>query len=337
MLQTLKKKDLYYVAVDEKGISRAKSGKQFIYTASNGKIINNKTTLKRINSLAIPPAYENVWICSSAKGHIQATGYDDKGRKQYIYHPEWTVLRDGNKYEHMYLFGKWLPTIRKQVEKELKKPGIPKEKLIATVIKLLDLTHIRIGNSQYSEQNNSYGLTTLRKKHINVNGAEVSFDFRGKGQKPWEIVVKNKRLAKIIKQCESIPGYELFKYMDDDEEIKALRSNDVNMYLQELTGESITAKDFRTWSGTVLFLKLMLNETERVNDQKHIKSLVKQVASELGNTVTICKKCYIHPQLFEFCYTKSFQDIIARSKPSRKRYFSTAESILLKCLKYFYV
>jgi DNA topoisomerase I len=292
---------LLYVSDEEPGIRRRKSGKGFTYTKPDGKKVEDKATLDRIKSLAIPPAYTDVWICAKANGHIQATGRDAKGRKQYRYHPAFREVRESTKYEHMLEFAKGLPAIRKSIDEHMSLRGLPREKVLATVVHLLENTLIRVGNSDYVKQNKSYGLTTLRDPHVKVEGGELRFHFKGKSGKTWNLQVKDRRIAKIVKACQDLPGQDLFQYLDENGERQSVTSADVNAYLKEITGRDITAKDFRTWAGTVL-AALALAEFEEFDNQakakKNIRAAIEKVSSRLGNTPSICRKCYVHPEVF---------------------------------------
>jgi DNA topoisomerase-1 len=292
---------LRYVSDEEPGIRRKKSGKGFTYTGPDGKKVADKATLDRIKSLAIPPAYTDVWICAKASGHIQATGRDAKGRKQYRYHPAFREVRESTKYEHMLEFAKGLPAIRKTIDEHMSLRGLPREKVLATVVHLLENTLIRVGNSDYVKQNKSYGLTTLRDPHVKVEGGELRFQFKGKSGKTWRLKVKDRRIAKIVKACQDLPGQDLFQYLDENGERQSITSADVNAYLKEITGTEITAKDFRTWAGTVL-AALALAEFEAFDSdakaKKNIRAAIEKVSARLGNTPSICRKCYVHPEVF---------------------------------------
>jgi DNA topoisomerase-1 len=256
--------------------------------------------LKRIKSLAIPPAWTDVWISPFADGHIQATGRDAKGRKQYRYHARFREVRESTKYEHLVAFAAALPGIRKKVKEHMALPGLAREKVLATVVHLLETTLIRVGNDEYAEQNNSYGLTTLKTRHVAVNGNEVRFRFTGKSGKQWSLRVKDRRIAKIIRACQDLPGQELLQYLDDDGNPQDVTSSDVNAYLKEVTGQEITAKDFRTWAGTVL-AAMALNEMQSFDNaaqaKRNLRTAIENVAARLGNTPTICRKCYVHPDV----------------------------------------
>ena len=291
---------LVYVSGEEPGIRRRKAGKGFSYTKPGGGTVKDPATLKRIRSLAIPPAYTDVWICPKPNGHLQATGRDAKGRKQYRYHPRFREVRESTKYERMLDFAKGLPAIREKVAEHMALRGLPREKVLATVVHLLETTLIRVGNEDYAKQNKSYGLTTLRDRHVEVDGSELRFDFKGKSGKTWKLKVRDRRVAKIIRACQELPGQDLFQYIDDAGERQSVTSADVNAYLKEITGRDITAKDFRTWSGTVL-AAWALKEFEAFDSEakakKNIRAAIEKVAGRLGNTPTICRKCYVHPEL----------------------------------------
>jgi DNA topoisomerase-1 len=291
---------LVYVSDEEPGIRRKKVGKGFTYIRPGGAKVQDDATLKRIKSLVIPPAYTDVWICTKPNGHIQATGRDAKGRKQYRYHAAFREIRESTKFEHMFAFAKALPAIRETIDAHMKLRGLPREKVLATVVHLLETTLIRVGNSDYAKQNKSYGLTTLRDPHVEVDGAELRFQFKGKSGKSWRLAIKDRRVAKIVKACQDLPGQELFQYLDSDGQRQTVTSADVNAYLKEITGSDITAKDFRTWAGTVL-AAMALSEFEHFDTQvkakKNVRAAIEQVSSRLGNTPTICRKCYVHPEV----------------------------------------
>jgi len=294
---------LRYVSDRGKGIRRARNKDGFDYFAPDGSRITDPDELARIRKLTIPPAYEDVWICPYANGHLQATGRDTRGRKQYRYHPKWREVRDEAKYGKMLLFGKVLPTIREQVEKDLAKPGLPREKVLAAIVRLLESTLIRVGNEEYAKSNKSFGLTTLRNRHVKVEGgARIRFDFRGKSGTEHHINLHNKKLANVVRRCQDLPGQELFQYLDEDGQPHGVDSDDVNDYLQAITGEAITAKDFRTWAATNL-AALALQQLEAFDTQskakKNVLQAVESVSKMLGNTPAICRKCYIHPAIFD--------------------------------------
>ena len=291
---------LRYVTDDRPGISRRKSGTGFTYRKPDGTKLADKDVLKRIRSLVIPPAWADVWICARADGHIQATGRDAKGRKQYRYHPRFREIRESTKYDHVIAFAHVLPIIRAKVRADMALRGLPRAKVLATVVHLLETTLIRVGNDDYAKENKSYGLTTLQNRHVEVEGSEVRFRFTGKSGKQWSLKVKDRRVAKIIKACQELPGQELLQYIDEDGTYQDVTSNDVNAYLKEITAEEITAKDFRTWAGTLL-AALALKKVETFDSaaqaKRNLRAAIERVSARLGNTPTICRKCYIHPEV----------------------------------------
>ena len=243
---------LRYVTDEKPGIRRLRSGKGFRYVRPDGTAVRDEQTLRRIASLVIPPAWTDVWITTDPRGHLQATGRDAKGRKQYRYHPRWRAVRDENKYERMLAFGAAMPTIRARVDADLARPGLPREKVLATVVRLLEATLIRVGNEEYARENRSYGLTTLRNRHVDVHGSELRFEFRGKSGKDHQVSVRDRRLANVIRRLQELPGQEVFQYLDADGARHTIDSDDVNAYLREISGLELSAKDFRTWAGTIL-------------------------------------------------------------------------------------
>lgn len=296
---------LRYVSDSQPGITRMATGKRVRYLDPAGEPIRNPDTLARIAALAIPPAWTDVWICPWANGHIQATGRDARKRKQYRYHARWRSVRDEVKYERMLQFARALPQIRSKVDAALRLPGLPRlprEKMLATVVYLLQTTMMRIGNEEYARHNKSFGLTTLRDRHVRIDGSTVAFQFRGKSGVQHAISVDHPRLARIIRRSRDLPGQELFQYLDDDGCRQSIGSADVNAWLREITGEDYTAKDFRTWSGTIL-AALALQEFEKfdseVQARKNILRAIESVAEKLGNTPAICRKCYVHPAVIE--------------------------------------
>ncbi|WP_427912890.1 DNA topoisomerase IB [Ramlibacter sp. MMS24-I3-19] len=293
---------LRYVSDEQPGISRVKAGEGFSYRKSNGSTVTDERTLERIRKLAIPPAWTDVWICNAADGHLQATGRDVKGRKQYRYHPRFREVREETKYEHMMAFARALPAIRKAIGEHMALRGLPREKVLATVVHLLESTLIRVGNDDYAKENKSYGLTTLRNQHVAVDGTQLRFNFKGKSGKTWRLQIKDRRVAKVVRACQELPGQRLFQYTDDDGELREVTSSDVNAYLREITGREITAKDFRTWAGTVM-AALALQEVEAAETQaaakKNVRAAIERVAGRLGNTPAICRKCYVHPEVLQ--------------------------------------
>jgi DNA topoisomerase-1 len=293
---------LRYVSDARPGIGRRRSGKGFRYVNPDGSTARDAEVLARIRSLVIPPAWTDVWICSLANGHLQATGRDARGRKQSRYHPRWREVRDETKYERMMLFGAALPDIRRRVERDLALPGLPREKVLAAVVRLLETTFIRVGNVEYARENHSYGLTTLRNKHVRVKGSSLTFDFKGKSGVEHTIDLEDRRLARIVRRCQDLPGYELFQYLDGEGERHSIDATDVNDYLREATQQEFTAKDFRTWAGTVLACSVLREFEPAESDtraKRNVVAAIKSVAERLGNTPSVCRKCYVHPAVLE--------------------------------------
>lgn len=302
-VESAKAAGLRYVTDDIPGIRRRKCGpKGFCYVDPQGKTVKDPKEVERIRKLAIPPAWTDVWICPRPNGHLQATGRDAKGRKQYRYHANWREVRDETKFSKMVAFGEALPKIRERVEQDLSLRGLPREKVLATVVKLLETTLIRVGNKEYARQNNSFGLTTLKDGHVDIEGSKLRFEFRGKSGKDHQVEIQDRRLARIVKQCRDLPGQKLFQYLDDGGERQSVSSEDVNAYLKETTGEDFTAKDFRTWGGTVLALSALL-EIGCLDDEKAagkaVVEVIKRVSSDLGNRPAICRKFYVHPAVID--------------------------------------
>ncbi|MGZ5199063.1 MAG: DNA topoisomerase IB [Telluria sp.] len=293
---------LRYVNDNKPGIRREREAEGFRYVDAKGDPVEDEDTLKRIKSLAIPPAWTDVWICPQTNGHLQATGRDARGRKQYRYHPKWREVRDEVKYERMIKFGQALPVIRREVDRALDLPGLPREKVLATIVYLLETTMIRVGNEEYARTNKSFGLTTLRRRHVTIEGSDVEFRFRGKSGVYHKVKVHDRRLARIVRRTRDLPGQDLFEYVDDDGETRTVDSSDVNDYLRQIAGEDYTAKDFRTWSGTVL-AAMALQEFERFDSQaqakKNVVRAIESVAERLGNTPSVCRKCYVHPAVLD--------------------------------------
>jgi DNA topoisomerase I len=291
---------LRYVSDARPGILRRKIGKGFTYTRADGSRLTELDALRRIKALAVPPAWTDVWICPFADGHIQATGRDAKGRKQYRYHALFREVRESTKYEHLVAFAEALSLIRDQVREHMALRGLPREKVLATIVHLLETTLIRVGNDDYAKQNNSYGLTTLKNRHVAVDGNEVRFRFTGKSGKQWSLRVRDRRIAKIVRACQELPGQELLQYVDEEGNCQDVTSTDVNAYLKEIAGRDITAKDFRTWAGTVL-AAMALSELEGFDSaaqaKRNLRAAIEKVSARLGNTSTICRKCYVHPEV----------------------------------------
>lgn len=297
-----KEAGLVYVNDDMPGITRRRAGKGFSYRGPDGRAIADRAERKRLASLAIPPAYTDVWICPDPRGHIQATGRDDKGRKQYRYHADFRAVRDSAKYGHMLEFAHALPQIRERVDADMSRRGMPAEKVVATVVHLLENTMIRVGNADYAKQNKSHGLTTLRDRHVKIDGNQVRFRFKGKSGKEWDLGLKDRRVARIVRAAQDIPGQHLFQYLDEVGKRQKITSTEVNAYLRDVSGQNVTAKDFRTWTGTVL-AALALAEYEKCDGQaaakRNIREAIERVSARLGNTPTICRKCYVHPQVID--------------------------------------
>jgi DNA topoisomerase-1 len=293
---------LRYVSDDRPGLTRRACGKGFSYRDANGRAVRDKASLARVRALAIPPAWTEVWICPDADGHIQATGRDARGRKQYIYHPRFRDVRESAKFEHILAFAQALPRIRGRARRDLARKGLPREKVLAALVRLLETTLIRVGNEDYAKQNKSYGLTTLRARHARIAGDEVRLAFVGKSGKTWRIAIRDRRLAKIIRGLHDLPGQRLFQYEDDDGAPQSVTSTDVNAYLREISGSDISAKDFRTWAGTVLAATELAARGAAENEaasKRTIRDAIVTVAQRLGNTPTICRKCYVHPAVVE--------------------------------------
>ncbi len=293
---------LRYVSDTQPGIRRKRAGKGFVYLGPDGKTIRDAKELARIRSLAIPPAYTDVWICPSPNGHIQATGRDARGRKQYRYHPKWREVRDETKFGRMLAFSQALPKIRARLERDLSLPGLPREKVLATVVRLLECTCIRVGNDEYAKSNRSFGLTTLQDRHVEISGSNLRFEFRGKSGKMHKVDLNDRRLARIVERCQDLPGEDLFQYLDDDDVRQTIGSGDVNEYIREISGQEFTAKDFRTWAGTLLAIEALTKigpfSTQR-SAKSNVLKAIDQVAEQLNNTRSVCRKYYVHPAVLE--------------------------------------
>jgi DNA topoisomerase-1 len=330
---------LRYTVDTVPGIQRIRHGSTFRYVGRDGKVIRNEDDLRRIRALVIPPAWTHVWICIDPRGHLQATGRDARQRKQYRYHPRWREVRDETKYHRMIAFAQALPTIRHRTRDDLGRPGLSKAKVVAAVVQLLEKTLIRVGNDEYAKQNQSFGLTTMRDGHVEVNGGRVRFAFRGKSGVEHEVDLSDRRLARIVKACRDIPGYDLFQYYDANGDRQAIGSADVNGYLQEITGKDFTSKDFRTWAGTVLAAQL-LREFERFESdaqaRRNIVQAVESVAKRLGNTRAVCRKCYIHPAVFDAYLDGSMLNTVvqrARRATRQAEHLSEGEAAVLALLE----
>lgn len=326
---------LRYVTDTSAGIRRRASGRGFSYVAPDGSTVRDKAELSRIRALAIPPAYRDVWICPSARGHIQATGRDARGRKQYRYHDKWRAVRDAAKFDRMVAFAEALPGLRKRVAADLKREGLPKERVVAAVVRLLESTLVRVGNEEYARDNKSFGLTTLRMKHVDQTRYGLRFKFRGKSGRFHEISVEDKRLARLVRRCGELPGQDLFQFESDDGATTAVGSDDVNDYLRSATSDEFSAKDIRTWHATTYCLELLLAQeapATQADARRAIADVVKQVAQRLGNTESVCRKCYIHPgviAMFEQGVLKSR----AKFTKTRRSGLSALECATIRALR----
>jgi DNA topoisomerase-1 len=293
---------LNYVDDTRPGYTRRRSGKRWLYFDTRGRRIADERTIKRLDKLAVPPAYEDVWLSPDPRGHIQAIGRDARGRKQYRYHADWRAVRDAHKYDRMLDFALALPRIRRSIAAHLRQRGLPREKVLATVVKLLEKTLIRVGNEEYARDNASYGLTTLRQRHVNVRGTRIRFSFKGKSGIFHKIDFEDERLSAIVRRCQELPGHEMFQYLDEEGKRREVRSDDVNEYLKDIAGHEFTAKDFRTWAGTLLAAKSLSEcppSHSPTEAKRQANQAIESVAKRLGNTKAICRKCYIHPLVLE--------------------------------------
>ncbi len=326
---------LRYVSDTMPGIRRKRAGKGFSYVGPDGKVIRDAATLARIRSLAVPPAYTDVWICPRSNGHIQATGRDARGRKQYRYHPRWREVRDETKFGRMLAFSEVLPDIRKRVDEDLAQSGHSREKVLATVVRLLECTGIRVGNDEYAKANRSFGLTTLRDKHVEVSGSTMRFEFRGKSGKPHSVALSDRRLARIVLRCQSLPGEDLFQYVDDEGNRQTIGSGDVNDYLRQVSGQDVTAKDFRTWAGTISAMAA-LRELGPATGEREAKSAIlkaiDQVAGQLNNTRAVCRKYYVHPAVFETYAAGTMLQALGNGKRATAAGLSEEERALVHLL-----
>jgi DNA topoisomerase-1 len=306
---------LRYVSDQTPGISRVGKGPRFRYHAADGSPVRDLATRRRIRALAIPAAWTQVWICATPAGHIQAIGRDARGRKQYRYHPRWRQVRDATKYARLRLFARRLPQIRRQVRRDLARPGLSREKVLASVVRLLETSLIRVGNAEYAATNGSFGLTTLRDRHVTVAGRTLRFEFRGKGGKDHVVDVADQRLARIVRQCQELPGHELFQYVDDGGARHTIGSGDVNAYLRTIAGDDFTAKDFRTWSGTVLAAGALRGATFRSGPEakRRVADAIRRVATRLGNTPAVCRQCYVHPAVIDAYVAGTLDDTARRA------------------------
>ncbi|QDE38166.1 DNA topoisomerase IB [Luteibacter pinisoli] len=326
---------LVYVCDTDQGITRCKRGKQFTYTGVDGKRITDEDVLARIRALAIPPAYERVWICPNPRGHLQATGRDARARKQYRYHAKWRSERDRGKFTRILEFGAALPALRRRLRKDLALPGLPREKVLALVVSLLEETMIRVGNDSYARENNSFGLTTLRSRHVAMRRGRIEFHFRGKSGQSHDIILDDRRLVKAVRRVQELPGQRLFQYVDDDGQRQPVDSGMVNDYLREVTGGEFTAKDFRTWGGTVQAAAVLAaTALPEEGGERAVKAAlaqaVKDVAAVLGNTPAVCRASYIHPEIFTG-WTDG--DLQRRIPETSRRYPRKLETLTLAFLR----
>ena len=340
-VQIAKAVGLRYITDTTPGITRKRVGKNFSYLGLDGKPIRDSGELQRIKKIGIPPAWTNVWICPTDRGHILATGRDAKGRKQYRYHPRWREVRDETKYDKLIIFGEVLPRIRERVVQDLAHSGLPYEKVIATIVRLLDATLIRVGNEEYVRENGSYGLTTMLNQHVDVRETKIHFHFKGKSGKEHSIDVKDRQLAKIVRRCQALPGQELFQYVDENGELRSVESNDVNDYLRQTSGQDFTAKDFRTWGGTVIAsteLEQLGEFKSETQGKKNVSEAIKSTAERLGNTPTICRKCYVHPGVIDAYLDGSLLNFFKHYDEDTEKQFrdglSPEESSLLAFLEH---
>ena len=340
LVQEAREAGLHYSTDEDPGFTRKLQGNHFSFFRVNGTRIRDAATTARIRKLAIPPAYTKVWICPDERGHLQATGRDARGRKQYRYHPFWRAQRDETKFQHMLEFAKALPKIRRRVTRDLRLPGSPREKILATVVRLLETTVIRVGNDEYARENHSYGLTTMRNRHVEAKrSGDITFTFRGKSGKHHEIELHDPRLAKIIRRCQEMPGQELFSYLEDGA-TKNVSSQDVNDYLREITGSDFTAKDFRTWIGTVLAataFQEFAGVTSERQARKNANMVIESVAKILGNTPAVCRKAYVHPEIiqsyFEGKTIETLKQRVSENLGSALRQLKPAEAAVLVLLQ----
>jgi DNA topoisomerase-1 len=327
---------LIYTSDAEAGLRRVRKGRSFIYRDATGRVVRERATLERIESLAVPPAWKDVWICARPRGHLQATGRDARGRKQSRYHARWRETRDADKYARLLGFARALPRIRARVARDLRLPGLPRQKVIATLVKLLEMTLARVGNEEYARENGSFGLTTLRDRHVKVRGATVRFLFRGKSGREHELGVTDRRVANVIKRCEELPGQMLFQYVDENGKRGLVTSDDVNGYLRETTGEDFTAKDFRTWAGTLL-AACALRDAARFESEteakRNVLAAIDSVARKLGHTRAVCRRAYVHPAVIDTYLDGSLESALDVEHAARKGRLRADEVALVAFLK----
>jgi DNA topoisomerase-1 len=329
--------DLRHVNDGQPGIRRRGTGRGFSYVGPDGRPVRDRETLIRIRALAVPPAWAEVWICTTPNGHLQATGRDARGRKQYRYHPRWRTVRDETKFERMQLFGGTLPRIRDRVQEDLDLPGLPRNKVLAIIVSLLETTFIRVGNEEYARSNGSFGLTTLLNRHVQDDGPALRFRFPGKSGKNHAIRVTDRRLVRLVKRCRELPGQDLFQYLDESGEPQPITSSDVNDYLREISGQEFTAKDFRTWAGSLLAARHLagLEPLELgVHGKSEMLQAAELVASHLGNTPSICRKCYIHPAVLEAHQDEALYQLwlVEQARDGAESQLTEEEAALLRFL-----
>lgn len=322
---------LHYAVDTDPGFRRLRRGGGFVYVNGTKRVLRDRATVQRITALGIPPAWTDVWICPSPNGHLQGTGRDSRGRKQYRYHDRWTATRDVLKYDRMIEFSNALPRIRRRVTRDLKRRGLPREKVLAAIVRIMDRTSIRVGNEEYRRANGSYGMATLRDRHVAIRGSHIHFCFRGKSGKTQDIELNDKRLAKIVRRCHDLPGQELFQYLDEDQQVCDVTSHDINDYVREISGKEFTAKDFRTWAGTAIAFEVLcvsVKVTSRVVAKRNIVAALDCVAEHLGNTRAVCRKSYVHPGVLEsYLVGASFK--IERRRSNRSGLTSTEANVAL--------
>ena len=327
---------LVYSTDDEPGIRRRRRGKRFDFVGPDGKVIRDPAVLERIRSLAIPPAWEEVWISARPRGHLQATGRDARGRKQHLYHARWREVRDADKFDRMAGFGSVLPRIRRRVTRDLRRAGLPKEKVVATIVRLLETTFIRVGNEEYAKQNNSFGLTTLRGRHVDVRGSTVRFLFKGKSGVEVSVGVTDRRVARVIKRCEEMPGQNLFQYIDAGGERRTVTSDDVNEYLREASGQDFTAKDFRTWAATVLAACALRDGAGFESESEAKRTVVEAidgVARKLGHTRAVCRRSYVHPLVVDLFMEGELGTALGNAMAKRPTRLTADEAAVLSLLR----
>ncbi len=333
---TARRAGLNYSCDRRPGIHRRRAGKGFIYVTASNRRVRNAATLARIAALVIPPAWNDVWICPSPRGHLQATGMDDRGRKQYKYHARWRDVRDERKFQHLLAIGQALPKIRRAIGRDLALPGLPQRKVLAAVVRLLDKTFLRVGNEAYAAGNGHFGLTTVRNRHAHVHGANIEFAFVGKSGKQRDIDLTDPRLARVVRACQHLPGQHLFEYRREGGGVGRITSTHVNAYLKEISGLEISAKDFRTWAGTVLAVQALADAPPAESQRQRAKQMVavvREVAGRLGNTMAVCRKCYIHPGALEHYLAGSLTSCCESTAGAHPRGVSAAEATALCFLR----